>query len=145
MNLSIFIWKTGRTQRGHHSYHRSYAEQARLWLPGLAAHAVSNCYRKKERAPILASFWDCLPGDEPLSPLTPGTSQCEACWGPLIKLPSCYLGDVGNAKGLHALTTADAGLKALTWNLQVSIGFLNLQTLFLRCSHSHVSLPECIF
>lgn len=34
---------------------------------------------------------------------------------------------MGNAKGPHPLTTADAGLKAL--NLQVSIGFLNLQTL----------------
>lgn len=58
-------------QRGRHGYHRSYGEQVRLWLHTvlvLAAHAVSNCYRKKERAPILASFWDCLPGDEPLPP-----------------------------------------------------------------------------
>lgn len=36
---------------------------------------------------------------------------------------------MGNTKGPHPLTIADAGLKALTWNLQVSIGFLNLQTL----------------
>lgn len=34
---------------------------------------------------------------------------------------------MGNAKGPHPLTTADAGLKAL--NLQVSISLLNLQAL----------------
>lgn len=145
VNLGVSTWKMGLLWMGLQSYPRSYREQVRLWLHSVC-ETLSCCQltlsataMEKERKcsmcwhPSRCAYLEMSP--------TPGTSQCRAFWGLLIRLHSCYPRDMGNTKGPRPSRTSQ---QMLVWNPSDSICFLNLQSMSLSSCCRCIPLPGCI-